>query len=93
MKTANGLSRQCSAVGEGARRSYLSVVSVAQTAFRADAFAPSPRDVRIPYAATFSKSGRGSSQTNARHLRTDLAPARGNFFGRNPATRFRKPAL
>ena len=38
---ANGLSRQCSAVGEGARRSCLSVVSVAQTALRADAFIPS----------------------------------------------------
>ena len=67
------------------------VVSMAQTALRADAFVPS--SCETPYAATFSKSGHGSSETNARHLRTDRDPARGNFSGRNPATRFRKSAL
>ena len=91
MKTANSLSRQCSAAGEGARRYAAS--SCLSGTDRPPGGRLRPAVSREPYAAVFSKSGRGSSQTNARHLRTERIPARGNFSGRNPTTRFRNPAL
>ena len=54
---------------------------------------PSSRRPAEPYAALFSRSGRGSSQTNARHRLIERIPARGNFAGRSPATLSRKSAL